>query len=108
MCYIFGMLYRQSTVAVFVRHRQTCPHREDESYPRCQCPKALRWSQSGKQYRKAAGTRSWSVADEKARELERQLQTGQHAQIAPAAPAHSIAQAVETFITAKRDEGSGP
>lgn len=94
---------------MYVRHAGSCPHREDDSYPRCDCPKALRWSRGGKQYRKAAGTRTWGAAEDKAAELQRSLDTGGTREVQTTQPsAQTIAAAIETFITAKRGEGVGP
>src|SRR5207344_452351 len=92
----------------YVRHAGSCPHREDDSYPRCDCPKALRWSRGGKQYRKAAGTRTWRAAEDKAAELQRSLDTGGTPEVQITQPsAQTIPAAIETFITAKRGEGVG-
>ena len=74
---------RRPVVVVYVRHALSCAHVEDESYPRCSCPKSLRWSIRGKQYRKAAGTRTWSIADEKARELQRRFDAGEEGRVIP-------------------------
>lgn len=99
-------LQRKTEVAVYVRHNSQCSHREDESYPRCDCPKALRWSHMGKQYRRAAGTRTWGIAEEKAQNLQRQIEAGLEGTIPkPEAKRSTVQQALETFITAKRSEG---
>jgi len=70
-------LHRKPVVVVYVRHRGNCPHREDESYPRCDCSKWLRFSLRGKQHRQPAGTRTWGVAEEKAQDLQKQLNAGE-------------------------------
>ncbi len=110
-------LPRKSVVVVYVRHRDSCKFafREegdevvsDESYPKCDCPKWLRWSLDGKQYRKAAHTRTWGLAEEKAHELQRRLDAGDAppAQAAPSARS-TIAASIQTFITGKEGEGTG-
>jgi site-specific recombinase XerD len=98
---------RPAVVVVYVRHKSNCPHREDESYPRCQCPKALRWSRLGTQYRRTAATRSWRIAEEKAEELRKKIEAGEAGIVLPAASAKqaTIAAALETFIQAKEGEG---
>jgi integrase len=100
-------ILRKPVVVVYVRHAGTCPHREDESYPRCDCPKAFRWSLAGKQYRKAAGTRTWGLAEAKAAELQRQLDGGGSPSIA-LSTTPTIAALVATFMTRKLSEGIGP
>jgi integrase len=110
-------LRRKSVVIVYVRHRDSCKFafREegdnvvsDESYARCDCPKWLRWSLDGKQYRKAAHTRTWGLAEEKAQELQRRLDAGD-APPPQAAPASrpTIAASIQTFIQGKEGEGTG-
>jgi len=100
---------RRPVVVVYVRHASSCAHSEDESYPRCTCPKSLRWSIRGKQYRKAAGTRTWSIADEKARELQRRFDAGEEGRVIPGTDKQpTIAQALATFLTAKESEQLSP
>jgi hypothetical protein len=64
-------------VRVFVRHKATCDYRGEEGYARCRCAKWLRYSRHGKQFRQPANTRSFGTAEEKARELERHLHSGE-------------------------------
>ncbi len=102
------MTYRTpqpSKVTVYVRHSASCPHKELESYPRCDCPKALRWSLAGKQHREAAGTRSWRQAEEKATAKQKQLDAGEAVTPTVTQTAQTIAAALETYLTAKRSEG---
>jgi integrase len=103
-------LPRQAIVVVYVRHKAKCKHREDEFSPRCTCPKSLRWSQKGKQYRVTARTRTWGVAEERARELQKKLDAGEStaAVLPEEGKQPTIAQAVETHITAKEGEGVSP
>ena len=104
-------LHRKSSVAVYVRHRGTCPHREDESYPRCDCAKWLRFSLRGQQHRRPAGTRTWGIAEDAARDLQKKLDAGEvpgEVQAVQQGAGQPIRAAVETFIMAKRGEGVGP
>jgi len=100
-------LLRKSAVVVYVRHAGTCLHREDESYPRCDCPKWIRWSRAGKQVRQPAGTRTWGVAEEKAREQQRSLDAGKSVTPVDNTPARTIEACIQTFITGKEGEGTG-
>src|SRR6266852_1074265 len=65
-------LHRKSSVAVYVRHRGTCPHGEHESYPRCDCAKWLRFSVRGQQHRRPAGTWTKGIVEEAARDLQKE------------------------------------
>jgi hypothetical protein len=60
-------------VTIYVRHTAGCQYEGDEFAKRCKCRKHLRWSRQGKQYRRTAGTRSWTEAERAKRELEDQL-----------------------------------
>jgi hypothetical protein len=42
----------------------------DELYKGCRCSKHLRWTHGSQQYRQAAKTRTWSVAEERRHEIE--------------------------------------
>jgi integrase/recombinase XerD len=98
------------TITIFVRHRADCPRAGDEFYKGCRCSKHLRWSNGGKQHRKAAKTRTWSIAEERRREIE--------AQFAAADPMHpveavrleaqsgkTIERGIELFLSDKRSQG---
>jgi integrase len=100
---------RRSVVTIYVRHTGNCPYKEEEASARCNCPKFLRWSVGGKQYRQAAHTRSWGIAEEKQQELQRRLDQGEKGQ-PQAVPTErpTIAQALETYLTAKETEGITP
>jgi site-specific recombinase XerD len=103
-------LQRKSIVAVYTRHAQSCSHKKDESYPRCDCSKWLRWSRDGHQHRQAAGTRTWGLAEKAAAELQRRVDNGEISDgVAPPAPpaSLSIAAWAETFITNKHSKGVG-
>lgn len=92
-------------ITIFVRHSQDCKYLGDEFCKRCKCKKHLRWSQYGKQFRRATGARSWAGAEEKKRELEAQL-SGRD----PVQPAEGVllAQAIETFEGNKEAQGIKP
>jgi integrase len=57
-------------VNVYTRHSPECAHRTDRNWKRCNCPKWLYWTVDHKKHRESAGTRTWSKAEQKARELE--------------------------------------
>jgi integrase len=111
-------LHKKPVVSVFVRHRDECPHafskeinpqtgqpRRDESYPKCDCAKWLRFSLNGKQHKQAAGTRTWGLAEEKAQELQKQLDSGRGAAVAPVSHDHAtIADEILTFVKGKESE----
>ncbi len=98
-------------VTVYVRHRATCSHASrGEFYRGCQCSKWLRYSRHGRQHRRPAGTRTWGIAEEKASDLQRQLDAG-GAGVIPIiikAEQPTIAEFIETFISAKQSEGISP
>jgi len=100
----------RSVVTVFVRHRESCTYRSrGEFYRGCQCSKFLRYSRGGRQHRQAAGTRTWSVAEDKATELQEQLDRGDTPKpIIVKGPQPTIAECIETFISAKESEGISP
>src|SRR5438034_8873322 len=64
---------RRSVVAIYVRHGGDCAFEGKPFYRGCQCPKWLRWSFAGKQYRKAADTRAWGIAEERRAEQQAAL-----------------------------------
>jgi integrase/recombinase XerD len=92
------------TVTIFVRHKPGCKYAGDEFHKGCKCRKHLRWSQDGKQFRKGAGTRSWSKAEAVRRDLENQLIGAP-----PTKPAEesgqTITQAVDVFVQDKKNQG---
>lgn len=100
----------KSIVTVFVRHRETCSHRSrGEFYRGCQCSKFLRYSRNGKQHRQAAGTRTWTVAEDKAIELQEQLDRGDTPKpIIVKGPQPTISDCIQTFISGKQSEGISP
>src|SRR5580700_1515875 len=97
----------KSVVTVFVRHRESCSHQSrGEFYRGCQCSKFLRYSRNGKQHRQAAKTRTWAVAEDKAVELQEQLDRGDTPKpIIVKGPQPTIADCIDTFISAKESEG---
>ncbi len=89
-------------ITIFVRHSPDCKYVGDEFHKGCRCRKHLRWSVSGKQYRKQAGTRSWAEAESAKRILEAQLSgkpieaEKQHSQL--------IGEAIRLFNADKRNQ----
>lgn len=94
-------------ITIFVRHGPGCKYVGDEFCKRCRCRKHLRWTASGKQFRRKAGTRSWPEAEEVKRALEAQL-TGRPQQIDEAETGRTIADAVKTFLANKKAQGIKP
>jgi integrase/recombinase XerD len=95
-------------ITIFVRHGKavdgkSCKYAGDEFSKRCQCRKHLRWSVNGQQYRKQAGTRSWTEAETVKRELEDQLS----GKVSKEIPTSMIEDAVRLFIQDKRIQGVG-
>jgi integrase len=97
----------KSVVTVFVRHRESCSHESrGEFYRGCQCSKFLRYSRNGRQHRQAAGTRTWAVAEDRAVELQEQLDRGDTPKpIIAREPQSTIADCILTFISGKQSEG---
>jgi integrase len=97
----------KSVVQVYVRHNGACRHgHRGEFFRGCDCPKWLRYSRAGKRHRKPAGSRTWSIAEDKAVELQEQLDRGdQPKPIVIKGPQPTIAESIETFISAKESEG---
>lgn len=98
------------TITIFVRHRTDCPRAGDEFYKACRCSKHLRWSNGGRQHRQSAKTRSWSIAEERRREIEAQFSGADplHPDEIIRLEAHSgktIERAVELFLSDKRSQG---
>ncbi|HTZ97356.1 MAG TPA: tyrosine-type recombinase/integrase [Terriglobales bacterium] len=96
----------QTKVTVYVRHRDSCPKTiRGEFYPNCDCAKWLRYSLRGKQRRQPAHTRTWSIAQEKALDLQNRLQRGDSpVKLSPGKAAQTIQETVETFIVAKHTQ----
>lgn len=98
------------SVTIFVRHRADCPRGRDEFFKNCKCSKHLRWSSDGKQYRQSAKTRTWSIAEDRRRDVEARFAGGD-----PARPVEviklearsvpTIERAVELFLSDKRSQG---
>ncbi len=93
-------------ITIFVRHTPGCKYAGDEFCKRCNCRKHFRWSKGGKQFRRKAGTRSWTEAEDNKRRLEAQLAG---VQIPASLKAKmTVADAVDTFMAAKRNDGLEP
>lgn len=99
------------TITIFVRHsrsgEKSCKYADDETYRKCRCPKHLRWSVNGEQFRASAKSRTWEGAEAERRRIEAGFaDTGK----APATTdeAKTIRSAVETFITSKQNDKLSP
>ena len=118
-------MIRCSVVMIYVRHSETCEHgnRKNANFYRgCGCVKWLRYSGEAcfcksharlrphKQHKLSADTRSWTVAEDKRAELQHKLDSGDTGPLTPVSePSRpTIAEHIETFITAKQGEGCGP
>lgn len=98
-------------ITIFVRHGARngaqCKYAGDEFSRRCKCPKHLRWTQNGKQYRRKAGTRSWEEAERVKRQLEIQL-SGRSAEKEIQNGGRSLSEAIELFKADKNVQGVSP
>jgi len=110
---------RRSVVTIYVRHGGDCGHRRSPFYRGCACMKWLRYSGEAcfckgtarnrphKQHRLSADTRAWAIAEDKRAELQEKLDSGATGEplATPTEPRTTIAQLIEVFTTAKKDEG---
>jgi site-specific recombinase XerD len=97
---------RPVSVTPFTRHRKSCSSADrGEFFPRCDCPKFLRYFMNGHLHRLPAHTRAWNIAEEKAAELQAQLQKGNPILVRVETDTPTIEQAVDTFISGKESEG---
>jgi integrase/recombinase XerD len=90
-------------ITIFVRHSPGCKYAGDEFCKRCDCKKHFRWTLNGKQYRKAADTRSWAEADRTKRNLEDQLAGRAPETVKP--EVQTIRAAMETLLESKKVKG---
>lgn len=98
------------SIVIFVRHSADCNHAADESYKRCRCPKHLRWSYGGRQFRQSAKTRSWQAAEERRREIEERFKNATAAESNGAVAVQAVTRptidkAIQLFIIDKRSQG---
>lgn len=89
-------------ITIFVRHSEDCKYKGEEFCKRCNCLKHLRWSINGKQYRKKAGTRSWTEAEEAKHRLAAEL-GGKPLPKDDAA--QTIEEAIRLFLADKQNQG---
>jgi integrase/recombinase XerD len=87
-------------VTIFVRHSDDCKQ-TDEQFKRCTCRKHFRWFDGKEQHRQAAGTRSWSEAEQLKRKLEDSL-AGVVTVETPESTVKPIAEAVDAFLAEKK------
>jgi site-specific recombinase XerD len=96
------------SVQVITRHAPECPYRGDESWRKCNCRKALRWTHGGKQYRQSAKTRSWAKAEEARRSVEDKFKADSAAPVRIETESRkTLDQAIELFLVHKKNEGIG-
>lgn len=93
------------SIQVFVRHSNACKYRDDESWPRCNCRKHLRWWDGTRQLKRSAKTRSWKSAEEERRKLEMQFREGAKPTQITKDERKTIARAIELFLLEKRTSG---
>jgi site-specific recombinase XerD len=91
-------------ITIFVRHSPSCKYAGDEFSKRCNCRKHFRWSQSGQQFRRKAGTRSWAEAEEVKRRLEDQL-AGRTSEVKPEDSTRGVKDAIDVFLQDKKVQG---
>lgn len=91
-------------ITIFVRHTEGCKYAGDEFSRRCNCRKHFRWTQSGVQHRRKAGTRSWEEAEIIKRQLQDQL-AGRTPETRPEDNARTVQAAIDIFIKDKRVQG---
>src|SRR6266478_8837040 len=85
------------------------PHLKRESYPRCACPKWLRWSRDGKQHRQSTGTRIWGTVEKAVAQFEQRLKAGESpATTSGRTLSRRFPQLAETFMTRKLSQGIQP
>ena len=87
-------------ITIFVRHSDGCKYEGDEFEKRCRCRKHFRWSRNGKQFRRTAGTRSWTEAEQAKRDLEDQL-AGRETRT----DAKDLQAGIDVFLQDKRVQG---
>jgi integrase/recombinase XerD len=92
-------------ITIFVRHTPGCKYAGDEFTKRCNCRKHFRWTHGGKQFRRAAGTRSWAEAEDNKTRLTDQL-----AGRTPERPVDGLllADAIQTFEADRKAKGLQP
>ena len=89
-------------VTIFVRHSADCPHAGDEFFKRCNCWKHLRWTQGGRQYRKATKQKTRAGAERVKREVEHSYE--KLGKPAEARQPMGVQQAVDTFLSSKHGQ----
>jgi integrase/recombinase XerD len=93
------------SIAIFVRHKDGCPNKDDEAYRSCRCPKHLRYTVNGKQVRQSARTRFWKTAEDRRRALESSFAADASAVNMEPSTRATIKRAVDLFVTDKRTSG---
>ena len=100
---------REVTVQIFVRHTDPSCKQQNNSFTRsCDCPKYLRWSLNGRQYKEATGTRSYERAEELRRAKQNALRAGTVSPKAAEEAVKTIEWAYKLFLAEKETEGVSP
>ena len=96
-----------AVVIVYARHSTKCPKSKVKGagqFRRCKCPLWLRWGN----IKRSAKTRSWEIANKKARLLEEELNLKALGVEPPKAPEHiSIEAAAELYLADMVQRGKG-
>jgi integrase/recombinase XerD len=100
------------SITIFVRHSVTCEKRDrGELFRQCRCAKHLRWSSDGKQFRRAAKTRAWAIAEEIKREIEDQYRLAANpASVSPTLErqqARTLGALVDLYLTELHTQDAG-
>jgi integrase len=91
-------------VHVYVRHRAACPHKNQRFWKKCACPKWVTWHHRGQEHRVSAETHEWSVAADKARQIEAQYRSTGESQL----PQQTVEMAVRFFILDRESQHLSP
>lgn len=95
-------------VILYKRHKVSCEHRADKIYKRCRCAVWLEWNLNGKQTRKSAKTATWEIAQQKARQIDRQYLDAELGKGPAPGAAKSVEEAIQLFMDSKRGEDLAP
>jgi integrase/recombinase XerD len=92
-------------VRVITRHRPECSRRtRGQRYHSCSCLKSLAWAQHGRTFVEPASTDQLAVAEQKARDKQRELENSTPDKVPTTT---TVASAITLFLATKRDEGIG-
>jgi site-specific recombinase XerD len=95
-------------VILYKRHKQTCDHKDEPTYKRCDCAVWFQTNIDGKQKRWTSKESSWEAAQRTARVLEQQYEDAALGRTPQPGAAKSVREAVALFLEAKAGEGLSP